>query len=82
MTNGAFSGFQPVGATTAAAGNGAKGKGSKAAAAQANGNSIPVFTMPVASTNPVWIYCSQAQHCQSGMVMAINPPASVSCYFL
>ncbi|KAH9048240.1 Cupredoxin [Lactarius hengduanensis] len=27
----------------------------------------------VADTNPVWVFCRQANHCQSGMVFAINP---------
>ncbi|KAI9456668.1 hypothetical protein BJY52DRAFT_1275307 [Lactarius psammicola] len=27
----------------------------------------------VVDTNPVWVYCRQANHCQSGMVFAINP---------
>ena len=24
---------------------------------------------------PLWFYCAQANHCQSGMTFAINPPA-------
>ncbi|CAL1703500.1 unnamed protein product [Somion occarium] len=27
----------------------------------------------VMDTNPVWVYCRQANHCQQGMVFAINP---------
>ncbi|PIL30561.1 hypothetical protein GSI_07261 [Ganoderma sinense ZZ0214-1] len=27
----------------------------------------------VQDTNPVWVYCRQANHCQQGMVFAINP---------
>ncbi|KAI0059104.1 hypothetical protein BV25DRAFT_1861017 [Artomyces pyxidatus] len=27
----------------------------------------------VFDTNPVWVYCRQANHCQQGMVFAINP---------
>jgi len=27
----------------------------------------------VEDTNPVWVYCRQADHCQQGMVFAINP---------
>lgn len=34
------------------------------------------YTIPVRDTNPVWFYCSQARHCQSGMVGAINPPTT------
>ncbi|WYZ36799.1 hypothetical protein EsH8_II_000305 [Colletotrichum jinshuiense] len=33
---------------------------------------IPVFTIQVNSTTPMWLYCSQAKHCQNGMVMVIN----------
>jgi len=34
------------------------------------------FTVTVNDTNPIWLYCSQISHCQSGMVMVINPPSS------
>jgi len=34
---------------------------------------LPSFTVPVTSTQPVTVYCAQAQHCQAGMVMVINP---------
>ncbi|GAB1319394.1 hypothetical protein MFIFM68171_09604 [Madurella fahalii] len=35
------------------------------------------FTVTVRDTNPIWIYCSQpnGNHCQKGMLHAINPPA-------
>ncbi|WQF82028.1 Putative cupredoxin [Colletotrichum destructivum] len=33
---------------------------------------IPVFTVMVNSTAPMWLYCSQGKHCQNGMVMVIN----------
>jgi hypothetical protein len=33
-----------------------------------------MFMLPVTDTQPMYIYCSQAQHCQQGMVMIINPP--------
>ncbi|KAI9659094.1 MAG: hypothetical protein M1821_002054 [Bathelium mastoideum] len=33
----------------------------------------PSFTVNVASTNPIPVYCAQAQHCQAGMVHVINP---------
>ena len=32
----------------------------------------PTFTLMVNDTKPVWIYCAQGNHCQKGMVMAIN----------
>jgi len=37
---------------------------------------VPVFTMMVNDTKPIWIYCSQKGHCQEGMVMAINAPST------
>ncbi|KAF0324760.1 extracellular serine-rich protein [Colletotrichum asianum] len=41
------------------------------AASTAKGQ-IPVFTVEVKSATPMWLYCSQAKHCQNGMVMVIN----------
>jgi hypothetical protein len=35
-----------------------------------------MFSMTVNSTAPIWLYCSQGKHCQSGMAMVINPPSS------
>ena len=32
----------------------------------------PTFTITVNDTKPVWVYCAQMNHCQKGMVMAIN----------
>ncbi|KAI0792835.1 Cupredoxin, partial [Abortiporus biennis] len=34
---------------------------------------FPVAQFTVEDTNPVWVYCKQANHCQQGMVFAINP---------
>jgi hypothetical protein len=31
------------------------------------------YTIPIRDTNPIWFYCSQAKHCQEGMVGVINP---------
>lgn len=31
------------------------------------------YTIPIRDTNPIWFYCSQARHCQEGMVGVINP---------
>ena len=31
-------------------------------------------------TNPVWVYCHQANHCQLGMVFAINPGDKFSAF--
>ncbi|KKZ61582.1 hypothetical protein EMCG_00565 [[Emmonsia] crescens] len=35
---------------------------------------MPVFTIMVNDSNPVWLFCGQTNHCQNGMVMVINPP--------
>ncbi|KAF2230436.1 hypothetical protein EV356DRAFT_453829 [Viridothelium virens] len=44
----------------------------------ANPQSMPVFSVPVKDANPVYFYCAQSNHCQSGMVGAINAPTSGS----
>ncbi|KAL9010172.1 MAG: hypothetical protein Q9173_004872 [Seirophora scorigena] len=36
----------------------------------------PLYTIMVNDTRPIWYYCSQAKHCQGGMVGVINPPAA------
>jgi len=33
---------------------------------------IPVFTIMINDTRPIWLYCSQGKHCQNGMSMVIN----------
>jgi hypothetical protein len=33
---------------------------------------VLTYTIRVSDTKPVWFYCSQAKHCQAGMVGAIN----------
>ncbi|EEH50534.1 uncharacterized protein PADG_06613 [Paracoccidioides brasiliensis Pb18] len=35
---------------------------------------MPVFTVMVHDSNPIWLFCGQTNHCQNGMVMVINPP--------
>ena len=89
--NAIFSDFQPIADPNAAtaATAAAKKKGGKARAgalaaalgARQAGNT-PMFMVPVTDTQPMYIYCSQAQHCQQGMVMVINPPnaAAVTKY--
>lgn len=42
-----------------------------AAAGEAMGQ-IPVFTVMINDTKPLWMYCSQGSHCASGMAMVIN----------
>lgn len=42
------------------------------AAAGAASGQIPTYTVQVNNTTPIWVYCAQGKHCQSGMVMVIN----------
>ncbi|EHK97823.1 hypothetical protein M7I_6406 [Glarea lozoyensis 74030] len=42
----------------------------------ANATNTPTYTMMVQDTKPIWLYCSQGKHCQSGMVMVINAAAT------
>ncbi|PCH33520.1 hypothetical protein WOLCODRAFT_160132 [Wolfiporia cocos MD-104 SS10] len=44
-------------------------------------DNFPTFTVTVNDTNPVWVYCRQADntpasHCGQGMVFAVNPGAN------
>lgn len=39
-----------------------------------SGPASNTFSVKVNSTDPIWIYCSQGEHCQSGMAAVINPP--------
>ncbi|KAJ8522664.1 hypothetical protein ONZ45_g791 [Pleurotus djamor] len=34
---------------------------------------FPVAELTIDNTNPTWVYCKQGNHCQQGMVFAINP---------
>lgn len=34
------------------------------------------FVVTVNNTDPIWFYCSQGRHCQSGMVGVVNAPAN------
>ncbi|TFK30192.1 hypothetical protein FA15DRAFT_651700 [Coprinopsis marcescibilis] len=38
------------------------------------------FVFDVTSADPAWFYCAQGQHCQGGMVFAVNPPAEGNTY--
>ncbi|EER26916.1 hypothetical protein D8B26_005523 [Coccidioides posadasii str. Silveira] len=42
---------------------------------EADSEMMPVFTIMVNDTKPMWFYCGQGKHCQNGMVMAINAVA-------
>ncbi|KAJ4318883.1 hypothetical protein N0V94_004213 [Neodidymelliopsis sp. IMI 364377] len=73
--NAIFSDFQPIPGNPNGSpngGGGGNGKNNKNNNRQA-GNT-PMFMVPITDTQPMYIYCSQAQHCQQGMVMVINPP--------
>ncbi|OAA57575.1 Cupredoxin [Niveomyces insectorum RCEF 264] len=41
-------------------------------AASANTGSVPTYTIMINNTNPIWVYCAQAKHCENGMSMVIN----------
>lgn len=41
-------------------------------AAAANTSQLLTYTIRVPDDKPIWFYCSQAKHCQAGMVGAIN----------
>ncbi|ETW85412.1 hypothetical protein HETIRDRAFT_240092, partial [Heterobasidion irregulare TC 32-1] len=45
-----------------------------------NETQFPAAQFIVADTNPVWVYCRQANHCQQGMVFAINPADKFSAF--
>ncbi|KAI8999025.1 Cupredoxin [Trametes punicea] len=38
-----------------------------------NATEFPIAQFTVQDVSPVWVYCRQANHCQLGMVFAINP---------
>jgi len=46
-----------------------------------NSSGFPSFSIVVNDTNPMWAYCMQANHCEQGMVFAINANDSSSKSF-
>ncbi|KAI9052204.1 hypothetical protein LZ554_003563 [Drepanopeziza brunnea f. sp. 'monogermtubi'] len=38
----------------------------------ASSTTTPTYSVMIKDQSPMWLYCSQAQHCQAGMVMVIN----------
>ncbi|KAM0435480.1 hypothetical protein ACHAQK_008318 [Fusarium lateritium] len=36
---------------------------------------VGTFTVPLSNTEPIYLYCATGPHCQTGQVMAINPPS-------
>ncbi|ATY65710.1 extracellular serine-rich [Cordyceps militaris] len=47
-------------------------------AASAAKKEIPVFTVMVNDTKPMWFFCSQGPHCEKGMAMVINENTSAN----
>lgn len=47
----------------------------------ANSTEFPTFSIVVNDTTPIWAYCRQTDHCESGMVFAINANDSSSKSF-
>ncbi|KAF9244249.1 Cupredoxin [Melanogaster broomeanus] len=41
---------------------------------------FPAAVFNVQDTNPVWVYCKQGNHCQQGMVFAINPGSQFAAF--
>lgn len=41
---------------------------------------FPQAQFTVQDMNPVWVYCRQANHCQQGMVFAINPGSNFAAF--
>ncbi|WWD00382.1 hypothetical protein V866_007294 [Kwoniella sp. B9012] len=41
-----------------------------------NPDSPTSYSILVNDTKPIWVYCATGQHCQNGMVMAVNAPSS------
>lgn len=72
--NAIFSDFQPVAAPNGNGNGNGNGKGKKNKNNNRQAANNPQFMVPITDTQPIYIYCSQAQHCQQGMVMVINPP--------
>ncbi|POS72898.1 hypothetical protein DHEL01_v208706 [Diaporthe helianthi] len=46
--------------------------GYQPAAASKETGMIPTYTLMINNSKPIWLYCAQGRHCQSGMVMVIN----------
>jgi hypothetical protein len=41
---------------------------------------FPAARLIVSDTKPTWVYCRQANHCQQGMVFAVNPGDKFAAY--
>lgn len=45
--------------------------------AGANGTT-PIVQVRIDTDKPIWLFCQQGKHCNTGMVMVVNPPADGS----
>lgn len=43
-------------------------------------DNFPVASLEVKDTNPIWVYCRQANHCEQGMVFAVNPGDKLAAF--
>jgi plastocyanin len=43
-------------------------------------SNFPTAQLTVQKTTPIWAYCRQSTHCQSGMVFAINPGNNLAAF--
>jgi len=43
-------------------------------------SNFPTAQLTVQKTTPIWAYCRQSTHCQSGMVFAINPGSDLAAF--
>ncbi|KAM0344122.1 hypothetical protein ACHAPU_007843 [Fusarium lateritium] len=42
---------------------------------EAGQQTVGTFNVPLVNTEPIYLYCATGPHCQTGQVMAINPPS-------
>jgi hypothetical protein len=54
------------------ASTGALGLDSGYQAVASNATQFPVWTIQIAETTPIWMFCLQGKHCANGMVFSIN----------
>ncbi|RPA97272.1 hypothetical protein L873DRAFT_1691497 [Choiromyces venosus 120613-1] len=56
--------------------NGSAGFWSGFMPVSASSTRMPVFSILINDTQPIWFYCAAARHCQGGMTGVINPPTT------
>lgn len=54
--------------------------GYKPVSADNTNGPFPAAQFTVQDTNPVWVYCKQGNHCQQGMVFAVNPGTQFAAF--